>query len=151
LGISPWSHFGGKIYSSIFGRMQPHRLSTWHAIALAALLLGPLARAQTNLGDLRDAPSSKFKQADFDLLWATVDEVSRGKIGAAKTWENGATGNGGTIKLLKVFTSTDGRDCRRLRIDNHAGSLKGSSKQIVCATPEGQWMLDANAKPAPTS
>ena len=105
--------------------------------------------AQTNLGDLRDAPSAKFQPADFDLLWATVDEVSRGKVGAAKTWENTATGNGGTIKLLKVFTSTDGRDCRHLRIDNHAKSLKGSTKQIVCATPEGKWMLDAGARPAP--
>jgi 17 kDa common-antigen outer membrane protein len=107
------------------------------------------ASAQTNLGDLRDAPSSKFQSADFDLLWATVDEVSRGKAGATKSWENGATGNGGTIKLLKVFTSIDGRDCRQLRIDNHAKSLKGSSKQIVCATPEGKWMLDAGAQPAP--
>ena len=84
------------------------------------------------------------------MFWATVDEVSRGKkIGAAKSWENAATGNGGTIKLLNVFTSTDGRDCRRLRIDNHAKSLKGSTKQIVCATPEGKWMLDAGARPAP--
>jgi hypothetical protein len=119
----------------------------------ALLVLGigvtSTAMAQTNLGDLRDAPSSKFQPADFDLLWATVDEVSHGKVGAAKTWANGATGNGGTIKLLKVFTSTDGRDCRHLRIDNHAKSLKGSTKQIVCATPEGKWMLDAGARPAP--
>jgi len=123
--------------------------------ALAAALLicacaGSVAWAQTNLGDLRDAPSAKFKPEDFDLLWATVDEVSRAKtVGTAKKWENTATGNGGTIKLLKVFTSTDGRDCRRLRVDNHARSLKGSTKQIVCATPEGKWMLDAGAQPAP--
>jgi outer membrane surface antigen len=122
--------------------------------ALVALLIlvasaGGEAFAQTNLGDLRDAPSAKFKPEDFDLLWAAVDEVSRGKtIGAAKKWENAATGNGGTIKLLKVFTSTDGRDCRRLRVDNHAKSLKGSTKQVVCATPEGKWMLDAGAQPA---
>jgi hypothetical protein len=109
-----------------------------------------VALSQANLGDLRDAPSAKFKPGDFDLLWATVDEVSRGrKIGAAGTWENAATGNGGTIKLLKVFTSADGRDCRQLRMDNHAKSLKGSTKQIVCATPEGKWMLDAGARPAP--
>jgi hypothetical protein len=122
--------------------------------ALAALLLmgtaaaGP-AFAQTNLGDLRDAPSSKFQPADFDMLWVTVGEVSHAKIGTAKSWENTATGNGGTIKLLKVFTSTDGRDCRQLRMDNHAKSVKGSTKQIVCATPEGKWMLDAGAQPAP--
>jgi common-antigen outer membrane protein len=122
-------------------------------IVLAALLVlgacaGP-ASAQTNLGDLRDAPSAKFQPADFELLWAAVDEASRGKVGTAKTWQNSATGNGGTIKLLKVFTSADGRDCRYLRIDNHAKSLKGSTKQIVCATPDGKWMLDAGAKPAP--
>jgi len=121
---------------------------------LAALLLlgaavAGTASAQTNLGDLRDAPSSKFQPADFELLWATVDEVSRAKVGTVKHWENAATGNGGAIKLLKLFTSTDGRDCRYLRIDNHAKSLKGSTKQIVCATPEGKWMLDAGAQPAP--
>lgn len=121
-------------------------------VASLALVIsaGGAAFAQTNLGDLRDAPSSKFQPADFELLWATVDEVSHGKVGASKTWQNGATGNGGTIKLLKVFTSTDGRDCRRLRIDNHAHSLKGSTKQIVCKTPEGKWMLDAGAQPAET-
>lgn len=125
-------------------------MKAWLAACLVlGAAVGSEASAQTNLGDLRDAPSAKFQPADFDLLWATVDEVSRGKIGAAKSWENGATGNGGTIKLLKVFTSTDGRDCRHLRIDNHANSLKGSTKQIVCATSEGKWMLDAGARPAP--
>jgi len=122
--------------------------------ALVLLALGvcaaPVALSQTNLGDLRDAPSGKFTPQDFDMLWAAVDEVSRGKvIGAVKKWENAATGNGGAIKLLDVFASTDGRDCRRLRIDNHAKSLKGSTKQIVCADPEGKWMLDAGARPAP--
>ena len=122
-------------------------------VMLAALLVlaagaTGTAEAQTNLGDVRDAPSAKFQPADFDLLWAAVDEVSRTKVGDARSWENPATGNGGTIKLLKVFTSTDGRDCRRLRMDNHAKSLKGSTKQIVCATPDGKWMLDAGAQPA---
>jgi hypothetical protein len=120
---------------------------------VALLVLGACtagtALAQTNLGDLRDAPSAKFQPADFDLLWATVDEVSRGKVGARKSWENSTTGNGGAIKLLNVFTSIDGRDCRQLRIDNHAKSIKGSTKQTVCATPEGKWMLDAGAQPAP--
>jgi len=119
------------------------------ALLLVAASAGNVASAQTNLGDLRDAPSAKFQPEDFDLLWATIDEVSRGKVGDAKSWENAATGNGGTIKLLKNFKSTDGRNCRRLRVDNYAKSLKGSTKQIVCATPEGKWMLDAGARPPP--
>jgi hypothetical protein len=119
-------------------------------LLVLAASAGPAALAQTNLGDLRDAPSGKFKAEDFDMLWAAVDEVSRGKtIGAVKKWENPATGNGGAIKLLKVFTSTDGRDCRGLRIDNHAKSLKGSTKQVVCADADGKWILDAGAHPAP--
>jgi hypothetical protein len=124
-------------------------------LALAAMLAfavgaSPAAFAQANLGDLRDAPSARFTPDDFAMLWAAVDELSRGReTGAVKKWANAATGNGGAIKLLNVFTSTDGRDCRRLRIDNYAKSLKGSTKQIVCADAEGQWMLDANARPAP--
>ena len=108
------------------------------------------AYAQTNLGDLRDAPSAKFTPQDFEMLWAAIDEVGgTKKVGTTKEWANAESGNGGTIKLLKSFVSTDGRDCRRLRVDNYAKSLKGSTKQIVCATPDGKWMLDAGARPPP--
>jgi len=121
-------------------------------LSTCATLLGGIGIgfAQTNLGDLRDAPSGKFTPQDFDLLWAAVDEVSRTKQkGATKSWKNDATGSGGTIKLLNVFTSTTGRDCRRLRVDNYAKTLKGSTKQIVCAGDDGKWILDADARPAP--
>ena len=121
-------------------------------LSACVTLMGALGAsyAQTNLGDLRDAPSGKFTQQDFDMLWATVDEVSRTKQkGTTKSWKNEATGIGGTIKLLNVFTSTSGRDCRRLRIDNYAKALKGSTKQIVCAGDDGKWILDADARPAP--
>jgi hypothetical protein len=120
------------------------------AVLAMSAFAAPAALAQANLGELRDAPSAKFTPQDFDMLWVAVDEVSRSrKTGTVSKWANEATGNGGAIKLLNVFTSTDGRDCRRLRIDNYAKSLKGSTKQIVCADPNGQWMLDANARPAP--
>jgi len=121
-------------------------------VLTAILAVGAFASpalAQSNLGELRDAPTSKFTPQDFEMLWAAVGEISRDKkTGEIKTWENAATGNGGTLKLLSVFTSTDGRDCRRLRVDNHSKKLKGSSKQIVCANPDGKWMLDSDARPA---
>ena len=119
------------------------------ALLVASLLASSAIRAQSNLGYLRDAPSGKFTAQDFELFWAAVDEVSRGRTpGVAKSWGNAVTGNGGTIKLLKAFTSTDGRDCRRLRVDNYAKTLKGSSTQNVCAHTDGTWLLDANARPA---
>ena len=109
-----------------------------------------LALAQTNLGQLNDAPSAKFTAQDFEMFWAAVDEVSASKTaGNSKSWENTATGNGGSIKLLNVFTSTDGRDCRRLRVDNYSKSLKGATTQIVWRTRDGTWLLDADARPRP--
>lgn len=123
----------------------------WTKAALLAvgMLAGPAAFAQSNLGQLRDAPSAKFTPQDFELFWAAVDEVSqRREPGTLKTWENAATGNGGSLKLLEVFTSTEDRDCRRLRVDNHTKTLKGSTTQIVCAGRDGKWLLDADAKPA---
>jgi hypothetical protein len=129
--------------------MNEKRLFVPHTIAWAALLASSLAFAQSNLGYLRDAPSGKFNAQDFEMFWAAVDEVSAGKEpGATKSWENSATGNGGTIKVLNVFTSTDGRDCRRLHVENHAKSIKGATTQNVCAHTDGTWLLDADARPA---
>lgn len=123
------------------------------ALTCAALLgAGASSFAQSNLGEFKDAPSGKFTPQDFEMLWATVDAVSvTRKTGTVQSWENAATGSGGTIKLLNVFTTADGRDCRRLKVDNHAKKVKGSSKQIVCAGPDGKWMVDADARPAPKS
>jgi len=119
------------------------------AILLAAGVAAP-AMAQTNISQFSDAPAAKFTPEDFEMFWASVNEVSATKAtGAVKTWENAATGSGGTIKVLKIFTSEDGRDCRRLRVDNRHKKLKGASKQTVCASPEGKWLIDPDAKPAP--
>ena len=125
--------------------------SFYAACVAASMCFGSLASAQSNLGkDVQESPSAKFTPQDFDQFWATIDTVSNDKVtGAVKKWENAANGNGGSIKLLRVFTSTDGRDCRRLKIENHAKTLKGVSNMSVCADPQGKWMIDADARPAP--
>ena len=43
----------------------------------------------------------------------------------------------------------DGRDCRRLKVENHAKTLKGVSNMTVCADPQGKWLIDADARPVP--
>jgi hypothetical protein len=151
MGIGPWSYFAAFVHSRIFGRMKPNLRSMIRAVTCTALLgAGAASHAQSNLGEFKDAPSGKFTPQDFEMLWATVDSVSATrKTGTSKSWENAATGNGGTIKLLNVFNTADGRDCRRLKVDNHARKLKGSSKQVVCAGPDGKWMVDSDARPAP--
>ena len=122
------------------------------SILVSSVGIASLAFAQSNLGQLSDAPSAKFIAQDFEMFWAAIDAVSASKTaGTSKSWENPATGSGGTIKLLSVFTSTDGRDCRRLRVDNYHKTLKGATTQTVCAHRDGTWLLDADARPAPTS
>jgi len=121
------------------------------ATALALSLFGCWAvQAQGSRDVLTGSVAAKFTSQDFDLMWAAIAQVSDSKkVGTVKTWENAATGNGGSLKLLQIFTSTEGRDCRRLRMDNHAKKQKGTSGQNVCLGPDGKWLLDADAKPAP--
>ena len=125
-------------------------MKTLFAACVAAMLCTS-AVAQSNLGkDTRDAPSAKFTPEDFEMFWALVDTVSREKVvGKTQKWDNAATGNGGSIKLLRSFTSTDGRDCRRLKVENHAKTVTGVSNQTVCASPDGKWLIDADARPKP--
>ena len=121
------------------------------ACVAACVCAGTLASAQSNLGkEVQESPSAKFTPQDFDQFWATIDAVSKDNIvGAVKKWENAENGNGGSIKLLRSFTSTDGRDCRRLKVENHAKTLKGVSNMSVCANPQGKWLIDADARPKP--
>ena len=121
-------------------------------VLVSSLGVASMSLAQSNLGQLSDAPSAKFIAQDFEMFWAAIDAVSASTtVGSSQSWENPATGSGGTIKLQSVFTSTDGRDCRRLRVDNHHKTLKGATTQTVCAHRDGTWLLDADARPAPTS
>jgi hypothetical protein len=118
------------------------------ALLLCAVLGASSAQAQSNLGFLADAPVAKFTKADFALAEAAAGEVIRaGKKGTTRSWENAATGNGGSIKLLGSFTAGDGRNCHRLRVANHARGIEGVSTMNVCAGADGKWLLDADARP----
>jgi surface antigen len=132
------------------GAMRTSKPVMIAALLALSLCLAAAAQAQGSRDVLSGSVAAKFNQQDFDLLWAAITEVSDSKkVGTVKTWENAATGNGGSLKLLNVFTSTEGRDCRRLRMDNHAKKQKATSGQNVCMGPDGKWLLDADAKPAP--
>jgi surface antigen len=106
--------------------------------------------AQSGLGFLHDAPVGYFTSEDFALMQtATSSVLSSTDRGATKTWQNPATGNSGSITLLASFTSTEGRDCKRLRVENHTTEISGSSTVKVCRFPDGGWLIDSNAKPKP--
>jgi surface antigen len=108
------------------------------------------AIAQNGLGFLHDAPVGYFTAEDFSMMQvATSAVLSSTDRGATKSWQNPATGNSGSITLLASFTSTEGRDCKRLRVENHTPEISGSSTVKVCRFPDGGWLIDSNAKPKP--
>jgi surface antigen len=118
--------------------------------ALCTVLVSPIPLAQAgNYGFLADSPLGRFKAEDYDLMQSAVTEVLNSTtIGTAKSWQNPTSGNGGTITLLRTFTTANGRDCRRVRNDTHAKTLLGSLTMNICRTGEGPWLLDPDARPA---
>lgn len=100
-----------------------------------------------NYGWLAETPIAKFNKDDKKLLHDAAAEVIAAQPGFTRTWENPATGNGGTLTLLAVFDSPDGRPCRQVRVQNHAKGLTGDSKVSVCKHPTRGWLLDTEEPP----
>jgi hypothetical protein len=120
------------------------------AAAVLAGIVSTAAFAQNSLGFLRDAPVGYFISDDFALMQTATSTVLRGTDrGTTKSWHNPTTGNRGSITLLASFVSTEGRDCKRLRVDNYAEEISGSSVVKVCRFPDGGWLIDSSAKPKP--
>jgi surface antigen len=103
---------------------------------------------QGSLGFLLDSPVARFTSEDKEMLRSAARELldSAAKPGE-RVWKNPATGHHGKVKLLGAFHSSDGRDCRRLQLDNFADGLESSSRYSVCRDASKQWRLDPDAKP----
>jgi surface antigen len=93
-----------------------------------------------------DIPSAKFNADDFRMQREAQDVVlASTDIGTTRSWENPATGNSGQIQLLRTFQSSDGRECKRIRITNQAGPTKGVSTMNMCRSGAGPWRIDSTA------
>jgi hypothetical protein len=124
------------------------RIAGIAAVAWSLTLLAPAAVAQRNLSFLRDSPVSKFNDEDFKLLRAAAAQVLDGGVeNASQDWKNAKSGNWGSVQVLRVFKASDGRDCRMVRVENHAKTLSSTSDMSVCRHPQRGWLLDAEARP----
>src|SRR5579862_6939946 len=73
-----------------------------------------------------DIPSAKFNAEDLRLQAEAREAVlAAPDNGTTRSWQNPATGNSGKIQLLRSFQSSDGRECKRIRITSQAGPSKG--------------------------
>lgn len=96
--------------------------------------------AQSNLGFLRDTPISKFKKADTDLMFKTLNQaLDSGADGVAVKWENPGTPNSGTITPSK---DAKGRaDCRAVVVENQHQTLHSKNDAVFCKK-DGKWKMD---------
>jgi hypothetical protein len=126
------------------GRRQLIRFVATAAVVVAFTLLNsPTVFAQGNYGWLKTAPVSHFTAEDLKLMKdaaAAVLDSTEG--GATRSWQNAATGNSGVIREVSRQTDDAGRDCRRLRVDNRAKNMNGSSTYTVCRAGDGTWQID---------
>jgi surface antigen len=122
-----------------------------HARRALLLTLG-LAHAAvgsaTNLGFLKNAPIGQFKEEDVKMMQAAVEDLLREDTkGASREWRNDKTGNSGRLEILEVFTSEDGRHCKKLLVVTRAKSQEQQSAYPLCAAPDGRWLIDTEAAP----
>jgi surface antigen len=111
-------------------------------LALGIWLYGMQAPAAVT----SDIPSAKFTADDFRMQREAQDSVlASTDIGTTRSWENPATGNSGSIKLLRSFQSSDGRECKRIQITNQAGPSKAVSTMNMCRNGAGPWRIDSTA------
>ena len=124
-------------------RSQAHR-----ALLLALMLAQAGVGGTTNLGFLKNAPIGQFKEEDMRMMRAAAEDLLReDSKGASREWRNDKTGNSGRLEILDVFTSEDGRRCRKLLVVTRAKSQEQQSVYPLCAAPDGRWLIDTEAAP----
>ncbi len=101
-----------------------------------AQLLGPLWETNVTL-----------TRADLDMIETTLAEQIHGKPAGTKAkWSDPASGNSGTIKLLKI-SELDGHRCEEILYWNRSGEQwmpPDRFKLTSCRQPDGAWKLSGD-------
>jgi surface antigen len=135
--------------------MRNNRVSSHPRAAAAALgALSVWACAGSlgqNLSFLKNSPIGALNDADVSLLREAISTAVQGAdAGTSRTWENSETGNSGKVTMLSMFSTQDGRECRRLRVETHTRKAgDGTSTVSLCRNANDEWKVDPHARPAP--
>ena len=83
-------------------------------------------------------------QADLDMITGDLAKQIHGKqLGVTASWNNPASGNSGTVKLLKILTR-EGRRCEEIeyRISPPEKAMPSDRYVLTsCMQPDGSWKL----------
>jgi surface antigen len=119
--------------------MKNH-LTTLATMAVLACA-GAVSAANTNF--MKDSAIAEFKDADVTLLLSNIDQALAQPEGTTTDWKNPRTGANGRITTLEDLT-IDGRECRALRVENHARGRNGKADWHYCRGAGGRWELMPN-------
>ncbi len=121
------------------------RHHTFVAAAVAVLMTVAAAPAfAAGLGFLKETPLYYFGDADRKLMNAAVLAVLNDDNGEAmQEWSNPRNGYSGKVQGTGKFTSSDGLDCRKLKIWMQARGVESESLYPVCRDSGGKWRLAA--------
>lgn len=119
-------------------------MSIWRSVALIfALALSGAAPAGAQVSPFGD--SLDLTADDVEMLKAAAAALfadDGARLGDTRTWSNPASGNTGSVSLVKTFEH-QGLPCKRVQ---HVVEQKGRADQVVyqfarCRTSDGTWRL----------
>lgn len=111
-------------------------------LVLAALTMLSLSTQAQLLGPGWEVKIT-LKQSDMALIHRTVEEVHGKSVGTVASWRNAATGNYGSIRLLKKYRRNE-RPCEQLRYTVQTTARAVTPEHYVfdsCQQPDGSWKI----------
>ena len=112
-------------------------------LAFCAAVLG-WAPAQAQFLGFGFESNIELTKADLDIIHSTVDAEVHGKaVGATASWNNPASKNYGSIKLLKKYT-LNGHPCETVEYTLATKRVPVRPEHYMlnsCRQPDGQWRI----------
>lgn len=94
-----------------------------------------------NYRDLRTAPIAWFNDKDIEMMTETFNKAMESNAdGQSSEWRNDQTGHHGSITPLST-SRKDPVTCRRVRIENHAGSNNAVTRLNFCRKGAEPWQV----------
>ncbi|MFO1205899.1 MAG: RT0821/Lpp0805 family surface protein [Burkholderiales bacterium] len=120
----------------------PVRANLRTVLAATVLLTAPAAWS-ANMWFIEDTPLGTMTTEDRELYKRTLDEaLNSGKPGLTKEWKNPATGNFGSVRVIKDFTRQES-ECRRVETFAQTKQSRNRARWNFCKQPSGEWKVVA--------
>ena len=112
-----------------------------HATITATLLLSAPVAWSANMWFIQDTAGTMTPE-DREMYKRTLDEqLDSGTVGQTKEWKNPASGNFGSVKVVKDFTRQE-KSCRRVETFAQTKQIKNRARWNFCKQPAGEWKVD---------